>query len=79
MTGSFTPADQEDVIINGSQTFDEYLGEARERFVRKIQEQEWNTPLRTEAENILIAYDQARQMIKNLEIAIQQFKEETNE
>lgn len=60
------PLEPEDLLhnIDMNQTFDEYLGEARDRFVRKIREQDWNTPLRTEAENILIAYDQARHKLQ---------------
>jgi hypothetical protein len=61
-------------IPDSSQPFDDYLGEARDRFVRKIQEQDWSTPLRMEAENILIAYDQARQTIKNHEIALKHYQ-----
>lgn len=43
--------------------FIQYLSEARDQFVQAINKQQWNTELRTEAENILIAYDQMREKI----------------
>lgn len=44
--------------------FEKYISEARDRFVRKVNEQEWNTQLRMEAENLLTAFDQMREQIK---------------
>lgn len=38
-------------------TFLDYLSEARDEFVRKVNEQQWDTELRMASENILIAYD----------------------
>lgn len=40
------------------ETFIEYLTQARADFVKEVNEQEWNTKLRTSAESFLIAYDQ---------------------
>lgn len=49
------------------QTFDQYLGQARNQFVNAINAQEWNTKMRTEAENLLIAFDQMRAKVKQFE------------
>jgi len=38
--------------------FSQYLSEARVVFVKEINEQQWDTRLRTSAETMLIAYDQ---------------------
>ena len=40
------------------ETFTEYLTQARVDFVKEVNEQEWDTKLRTSAESFLIAYDQ---------------------
>lgn len=40
--------------------FGEYLSSARDRFCKKINEQDWNTELRMEAENFVIAFDQLK-------------------
>jgi hypothetical protein len=40
------------------ETFEDYLKEARNDFCAKINEQDWNTELRTASESFLIAYDQ---------------------
>jgi len=45
------------------ETFEEYLGNARSEFIEAVDAQEWNNLLRTEAENILIAYDQMRERL----------------
>lgn len=50
-----------------AQDFDLYIVEARNRFVDKINQQEWRTELRTEAENLLVAYDQMREKISAME------------
>lgn len=49
--------------MNELEDFKQYLSEARDRFCKKINEQNWNTELRTEAENILIAFDQMRERL----------------
>jgi hypothetical protein len=49
------------------QGFIDYILEARDQFVRAINEQQWDTALRTEAENILIAYDQMRERLSSPE------------
>lgn len=38
--------------------FEEYIIIERRLFVRDVRRQKWNQPLRTSAENLLIAYDQ---------------------
>jgi len=40
------------------ETFEDYLKEARNQFCAKINEQEWNTEMRTASESFIIAYDQ---------------------
>lgn len=40
--------------------FKQYVRRERDAFVRFINELEWNRPLRTACENLLIAYDQMR-------------------
>lgn len=46
--------------MNG-ETFEEYLRNARNEFVRMIELQKWDTNLRCAAEDFLIAFDQARE------------------
>jgi hypothetical protein len=41
------------------ETFLKYLKAERDAFVIAINSQKWNTEMRTEAENLIIAYDQA--------------------
>lgn len=41
--------------------FIKYIAEARSQFVEFINRQEWSNELRTEAENLLIAYDQMKE------------------
>jgi len=50
-----------------TETFADYMGNARNKFVNDIQQQKWNTELRTSAEDILIAYDQMRKRIEECE------------
>jgi len=40
------------------ETFEDYLKEVRAEFCAKINEQGWNTEMRTASESFLIAYDQ---------------------
>jgi hypothetical protein len=44
--------------------FEKFISEARDQFVRKVNEQEWDTQLRMEAENLLVAYDQMRERLR---------------
>lgn len=44
--------------------FDEYIREERDAFVLAINEAPWNTKQRTQAENLLIAYDQMRDKLQ---------------
>ncbi len=43
--------------------FRQYVRRERDSFVRFINQGEWNRPLRTACENLLIAYDQMAQRI----------------
>lgn len=47
-------------MITTEETFDQFIGNERDTFVKAINEQEWNTQMRTAAESLLIAYDQMR-------------------
>ena len=58
-----------------TETFADYMGNARNKFVNAIQQQKWNTELRTSAEDILIAYDQMRKRIEKCEGKDEQLKE----
>lgn len=49
--------------IEDNDLFMGYITEARDEFVLTIQQQEWNTEMRTAAEDILIAYDQMKQRL----------------
>lgn len=44
--------------------FDNYIGEARDQFVVAVENQEWDVKLRTEAEDLLIAFDQMRERLR---------------
>lgn len=46
-------------------TFEDFMSNSRDAFVKEINEQEWNTKLRTTAEDILICFDQMRERIIN--------------
>jgi hypothetical protein len=48
------------------EAFEECLIEARDEFCAKINEQEWNTELRTACESFLIAYDQVVDKYKDI-------------
>lgn len=48
-------------------TFSEYTTEARSKFVGYINKLEWDTKLRTECEDLLIAYDQMKGKCDELE------------
>lgn len=48
------------------ETFEDYLKEARNDFCAKINEQDWNTELRTASESFLIAYDQVVDKFKTI-------------
>lgn len=48
--------------------FKEYMIEARDLFVMEINEQEWNTKLRTSAEDLLICFDQMRERLLSTSI-----------
>lgn len=47
-----------------AEEFAQYTMEARNSFVASIEEQEWNTKLRTAAEDLLICFDQMRERLK---------------
>ena len=57
-----------------AQTFLEYISAAREQFVTAINNQEWNTQMRVEAENLLIAYDQMREKLSSQGIQVVESK-----
>lgn len=42
-------------------SFEQYLSSTRNKFVNAVRNQEWNTELRVEAEDMLIAFDQLRE------------------
>jgi hypothetical protein len=60
-----------------TETFADYMGNARNKFVNDIQQQKWNTELRTSAEDILIAYDQMRKRIEECEGKEKEIEPET--
>jgi hypothetical protein len=45
------------------ETFEDYMRNARNEFVESIISREWNTEMRTAADDILIAYDQMKEKI----------------
>lgn len=55
--------------------FKQYIKEARYHFVSAVNKTEWNTELRTECENLLIAYDQMAERIEKLSIARRSFED----
>ena len=50
--------------INKEPSFLEYLQDARKEFVDLINSQEWNAKLRTGCEDLLIAFDQMYDKLK---------------
>ena len=54
-------------MINTEETFHEYCSNERYEFVRAINAQKWNTPLRTTAESLLIAFDQLCERVQKQE------------
>lgn len=44
--------------------FKQYLTQARDNFVRAVNEQKWDSALRLEAENLLVAFDQMRDKLE---------------
>lgn len=53
----------DDNTTTTEETFDQFIGNERDAFVKSINEQEWNTQMRTSAESLLIAYDQMRERL----------------
>lgn len=47
------------------ETFEDYIRNTRAEFIDKVAEQEWNTELRTAAENILLCFDQMRKRLES--------------
>lgn len=50
--------------------FNDYLTHSRAQFVKKVNEQDWNTQLRTAAESFVIAFDQLKEGFEVFKIAI---------
>lgn len=44
--------------------FEDYIGDARDAFVNDVNNQDWNTKMRTASESILICFDQMADRIK---------------
>lgn len=44
--------------------FENYLHETRGEFVKAVNELQWNTGFRTKCENLLIAFDQMKQALR---------------
>lgn len=44
-------------------SFEEYMTNSRNAFIKEVGEQEWNTKLRTTAEDIIICFDQMRERL----------------
>jgi len=55
--------------IEQEQTFLDYIKSARRKFAKFINSLEWNRDLRTEVDDIMIAYDQMKHKIEEYELA----------
>lgn len=44
--------------------FEQYIHDTRNEFVEEVNQLQWNTGFRTKCENLLIAYDQMKQALR---------------
>ncbi len=57
------PKEQPLLPIDPNESFEDYMRNSRNEFVMEINRQEWNTKLRTTAEDLLICFDQMRERL----------------
>jgi hypothetical protein len=51
------------IVKDEEETFEDYMSNAREKFVIDIHNQKWNNAMRTAAEDLLICFDQMRERL----------------